>query len=178
MEDMRLIVDFFRSRNFPDTEVGRAARGLSGYVSRVRNSNSLENVLRSMFPAWLGFQKAESVESRTPEQRAWDSAILAVSEFVRRRQGHDETLALEIHNLLSTKLPCEDLAAQVVNFLGAPMKAMSPEAEKMARDGTCPNCGVPLYLLLETDGMKSQQCRLCDHIWIISTPPAEEESNV
>jgi hypothetical protein len=55
--------------------------------------------------AWFEERCADDVRSRTVEQRAWDSAILAASEYVRRRTNYDERFALEIHDLLSTKLP-------------------------------------------------------------------------
>ncbi len=50
-------------------------------------------------------RRATSVESRTEQQKDWDSAILAAAELVRRMDGYDETRALAIHELLSTKLP-------------------------------------------------------------------------
>lgn len=51
---------------------------------------------------WRKFGESADTRSRSPEQRAWDSAILAASEYVRRRTG-DEDLSVEIHGLLT---PC------------------------------------------------------------------------
>ncbi len=50
-------------------------------------------------------RRAANVDSRTEQQKDWDSAILAAAEFVRRLDDYDETRALAIHELLSTKLP-------------------------------------------------------------------------
>jgi hypothetical protein len=50
-------------------------------------------------------RSGDDQRDRTPQQVVWDSAILAAAEFVRRRHGGDEKLALEIMGLLSNKLP-------------------------------------------------------------------------
>ena len=44
---------------------------------------------------------ASTSQSRTAEQRAWDSAVLACSEFVRRLTNYDEVLAGALHHLLT-----------------------------------------------------------------------------
>jgi hypothetical protein len=54
---------------------------------------------------WFKFGKCKENDRRTPEQKAWDSAILCVAEYVRRRMNYDEKLSLEICGLLSDKLP-------------------------------------------------------------------------
>ncbi|HEX8249011.1 MAG TPA: hypothetical protein VF599_12610 [Pyrinomonadaceae bacterium] len=50
-------------------------------------------------------RRATDTLSRTDEQKTWDSAILVAAEYVRRLDNYDETRALQILNLLSTKLP-------------------------------------------------------------------------
>ena len=49
--------------------------------------------------------RADEVLSRSDEQKAWDSAILAAAEFVRRLDDYDESRAILILELLSTNLP-------------------------------------------------------------------------
>jgi predicted RNase H-like nuclease len=49
--------------------------------------------------------RAKTTQTRNERQEIWDSAILAAAEFVRRFDDYDETRALQIHELLSTKLP-------------------------------------------------------------------------
>lgn len=61
---------------------------------------------------WWRYGMALTVKERTPEQRAWDSAILAASEYLRRRMDSDETLALELHDLVSTRLPATQQTRQ------------------------------------------------------------------
>lgn len=63
-----------------------------------------KHVLAGMEP-WLDKRgkPVRNVRDRTPEQRAWDSAILAASEFVRRITNYDEELAGAIHCLLTQK---------------------------------------------------------------------------
>ena len=53
---------------------------------------------------WFSGRSAVKDEDRTENQKGWDSAVIAVSEYVRRRQDYDETLALEIRQMLSTEL--------------------------------------------------------------------------
>lgn len=48
---------------------------------------------------------AADVRTRTPEQKAWDSAILMAAEFIRRYDNYDEERSLAILQLGSTELP-------------------------------------------------------------------------
>lgn len=72
---------------------------------------SIEEIIKEMKVWYDGSyapgkdRRAASVERRTEQQKDWDAAILAAAEFVRRLDGYDETRALAIHELLSTKLP-------------------------------------------------------------------------
>ena len=72
---------------------------------------SIEKIIKGMKVWYDGSgasgkdRRAASVEDRTEQQKGWDAAILAAAEFVRRLDDHDETRALAIHELLSTKLP-------------------------------------------------------------------------
>ena len=45
---------------------------------------------------------------RTPEQKIWDHAIFAASEFVRRYEGHNKGISRSVHLLLSDYLPPDD----------------------------------------------------------------------
>lgn len=49
--------------------------------------------------------RASDNQQRNEQQCAWDSAILTAAELVRRLDNYDESRALAIHELLSTKLP-------------------------------------------------------------------------
>lgn len=76
-------------------------------------NRKVDEIVKSMH-CWYtcqpnGFEdmRAKSNARRTEQQRVWDHAILAVAEFVRRLDGYNETRALAIHELLSTKLPNE-----------------------------------------------------------------------
>lgn len=53
----------------------------------------------------VGDMRAKSSKARTEQQIVWDHAILAAAEFVRRLDNYDESRAILIHELLSTKLP-------------------------------------------------------------------------
>ena len=66
--------------------------------------SATENPVVQGMRQWFDGRRAIEVASRTPEQRGWDSAILAASEYVRRRTKN-ERFSLEIHDLLSVKLP-------------------------------------------------------------------------
>lgn len=58
-----------------------------------------KEVLKGMRP-WQEFGSAVSAQARTAQQRAFDSGVLAASEFIRRITG-DESLAGAVHLLLS-----------------------------------------------------------------------------
>jgi hypothetical protein len=59
-----------------------------------------EDVIAKMDAWFVKRGVAVTVMSRTREQKAWDSAILAASEYVRR-MTHDESLAGSLHFLLT-----------------------------------------------------------------------------
>lgn len=63
-----------------------------------------KKIINNMRP-WFESMRAESTSTRTERQQAWDSAILAAAEFVRRLDNYDESRAILIHELLSTNLP-------------------------------------------------------------------------
>lgn len=62
-------------------------------------------IVADMAPFWCKGKRHLENKSRTPEQRSWDSAILASAEFVRRFCDYDEAIALQIHKLLCDQLP-------------------------------------------------------------------------
>jgi hypothetical protein len=64
----------------------------------------MRNKIIKDMSVWMKYGTAKNVKSRTKEQRAWDSAVLAVSEYVRRRTG-DENFSLELHGLLIPSEP-------------------------------------------------------------------------
>lgn len=63
-----------------------------------------ENIINGM-SYWFKDRQAASAKERTPEQRAWDSAIMAAAEYLRRRLNYEEKLSLELCELASTRLP-------------------------------------------------------------------------
>lgn len=68
----------------------------------------LEDRQKRLLPAmkvWRNYGACKSPDERTPEQRAWDSAILAASEYLRRVTDYDEALAFAIHDLLTPVEP-------------------------------------------------------------------------
>lgn len=42
-----------------------------------------------------------SKDPRTPEQRAWDSAVMACAEFYRRRSGNEDEIYAGMHRLMT-----------------------------------------------------------------------------
>jgi len=65
-------------------------------------------IIKGMKVWYKGFQ-AQSITSRTNEQKAWDKAISTAAEYVRRRQNYNETLAKEIlFGLSSVELPKDE----------------------------------------------------------------------
>lgn len=66
-----------------------------------------EKVLEGMREHWLNYgnkkYRLPKSDNRTDGERAWDSAVLACSEFVRRLMDYDETIAIQVHRLLSSK---------------------------------------------------------------------------
>lgn len=71
--------------------------GVSDFMFTARSTP--EAIIRGMEP-WLEKRgQACEVRNRTVEQEAWDSAVLACSEYLRRRLNYDETLSMELHGL-------------------------------------------------------------------------------
>lgn len=58
-----------------------------------------KSVIQTMVP-WRDYGDAKTMRSRTNDQRAYDSGILAASEFIRRITG-DESLSGAVHMLLT-----------------------------------------------------------------------------
>ncbi len=58
-----------------------------------------KDIIAGMEPWLENIGTATRPANRSAVQRAWDSAVLAAAEYVRRRTG-DETLAGEVHQLL------------------------------------------------------------------------------
>lgn len=67
--------------------------------------DKVKRIIRDMESWFADNILAKSVAGRSHDQRVWDSAILAASEFIRRYTDYDEHTAGQIHGLLSTKLP-------------------------------------------------------------------------
>lgn len=61
-----------------------------------------QNKIIDKMEPWFKYGTCSDVRKRTAQQKAWDSAVLAVSEYVRRRTG-DENFSLELHGFLTTK---------------------------------------------------------------------------
>lgn len=57
------------------------------------------DVIKGM-KAWRKYGEATTLRGRNKEQKAFDSGVLACSEFIRRFTG-DESLALQCHALLT-----------------------------------------------------------------------------
>ncbi len=51
-------------------------------------------VLSGMRQHWLKYGHSEDPRTRTPEQRAWDAAIMTACEYLRRLDGGKERLQL------------------------------------------------------------------------------------
>jgi hypothetical protein len=62
-----------------------------------------EQIISHIKGTWLDKPYLKD-STQSAETKAWDSAILTASEFIRRYTG-DENLAGEIHELLSKCLP-------------------------------------------------------------------------
>lgn len=60
-------------------------------------------LIESMEP-WREFGNSPSIQTRTPEQCAWDSAIQTAAELMRRIDNYDEHRASII---LQSSIPCE-----------------------------------------------------------------------
>jgi hypothetical protein len=52
---------------------------------------------------WLTYGKREkpAKDGRSREEQAWDQAVLACGEFVRRYMDYEECVALQLHGLLT-----------------------------------------------------------------------------
>ena len=63
-------------------------------------------IITGMRP-WFKYKLPKYTDNskRTPEQKAWDSAILCAAEYVRRRMNYNKKIPLELCELLSDKLP-------------------------------------------------------------------------
>ena len=76
-----------------------------------KNMDKTKHIINEMKVFYDGSHKpgfdmrAENTQKRTERQEIWDSAVLATAEFVRRFDDYDEKRALQICELLSTKLP-------------------------------------------------------------------------
>lgn len=63
-------------------------------------------ILGKMRVSWLSYgdgKKKYKRDERTDTERAWDRAILAAAEYVRRLMDYDESIALPVHDLLTPK---------------------------------------------------------------------------
>jgi hypothetical protein len=56
----------------------------------------------ALMQVWRCYGSAPSVRERTAEQTAFDDGVMAAAEYVRRLMDYDETIALRIHDLLTT----------------------------------------------------------------------------
>ncbi len=114
--------------NPPGNLRGRVGRGEGEVMQGTRFQKS---TLAGMKP-WLQDRgSTDTPRSRTAEQRAWDSAVFACSEFVRRLTNYDEVLAGSLHLLLT---PISEVAEAV-----KPHKKLSAEEWKRLRRETAEN---------------------------------------
>lgn len=75
-----------------------------------RHPKADEVLSQASMRLWLRYgptlEKPGPRDKRTDAERAWDAAIFAAAEYVRRLTG-DEGLALTVHDLLTPKIRSE-----------------------------------------------------------------------